>query len=194
MALRFTFRRNADKGLPATHTFEGPVHAGDGFRRRRHLKRSGHPDEAGGDDARGGRSPVSLSRSSPAVSTIVDHGISKLISRHAKLKLYRYEVLTYLCIWTYLLLERRGANQEGQIMQELPAPWCVEKIAGGFRVRDGNGRPIVWVYGQENPIRPDVMTLGEAKAMALRIAMLAELRRESEDFHVQAASLQQAAA
>ena len=142
----------------------------------------------------GGRSPVSLSRSSPAVSTIVDHGISKLISRHAKLKLYRYEVLTYLCIWTYLLLERRGANQEGQIMQESPAPWCVEKIAGGFRVRDGNGRPIVWVYGQENPIRPDVMTLGEAKAMALRIAMLAELRRESEDFHVQAASLQQAAA
>ena len=37
-------------------------------------------------------------------------------------------------------------------MQGLPAPWCVEKIAGGFRVRDGNGRPIVWVYGQENPI------------------------------------------
>ena len=38
------------------------------------------------------------------------------------------------------------------------------------------------------------MTLDEAEEMALRIAMLPELRRESEDFHVQAASLQQAAA
>ncbi len=79
-------------------------------------------------------------------------------------------------------------------MQALPAPWSVDKIAGGFRVRDGNGRPIVWVYGQENPIVSDAMTLGEAKEVALRIAMLPELRRESEDFHVQAAALQQAAA
>ena len=79
-------------------------------------------------------------------------------------------------------------------MQGLTAPWCVEKIAGGFRVRDGNGRTIVWVYGQENPIGPAAMTLDEAEEMALTIAMLPELRRESEDFHVQAASLQQAAA
>ena len=79
-------------------------------------------------------------------------------------------------------------------MQGFPAPWCVEKIAGGFRVRDGNGRPILWLYGRENPIGPAAMTLDEAEEMALRIAMLPELRRESEDFHVQAASLQQAAA
>ena len=78
-------------------------------------------------------------------------------------------------------------------MQGFPAPWCVEKIAGGFLVRDGNRRPIARVYGQENPIIPGAMTLGEAKEVALRIAMLPELRRESEDFHVQAASLQQAA-
>jgi hypothetical protein len=79
-------------------------------------------------------------------------------------------------------------------MQGLPAPWCVDKVAGGFRIRDGNGRPIVWVYGQENPIVPDAMTLDQAEEMALTIATLPEILRESEDFHVQAASLQQAAA
>jgi hypothetical protein len=79
-------------------------------------------------------------------------------------------------------------------MQGLLAPWCVQKIAGGFRVRDGNGRPIVWVFGQENPIRPDAMTLDQAEEMALTIATLPEILRESEDFHVKAASLQQVAA
>jgi hypothetical protein len=79
-------------------------------------------------------------------------------------------------------------------MQGLPAPWCVEKIAGGFRVHDGNGRPVVWVYGQENPIRPDAMTLDEAEEVALTIATLPEILTESEDFHVHAASLHQAAA
>ena len=79
-------------------------------------------------------------------------------------------------------------------MQGLPAPWCVDKVAGGFRIRDGNGRPIVWVYGQENPIVPDAMTLDQAEEMALTIPTLPEILRESEDFHVQAASLQQAAA
>ena len=62
------------------------------------------------------------------------------------------------------------------------------EVAGGFRVRDGNGRPIVWVYGQENPIRPDAMTLDQAEEMALTIATLPEILRESEDFHVQAAA------
>ena len=79
-------------------------------------------------------------------------------------------------------------------MQGLPAPWCVDKVAGGFRIRDGNGRPIVWVYGQENPIVPDAMTLDQAEEMALTIPTLPEILRESEDFHVRAASLQQAAA
>ena len=80
-------------------------------------------------------------------------------------------------------------------MQGLAAPWCVDKVAGGFRIRDGNGRPVVWVYGQENPIRPDAMTLDQAEEMALTIATLPEILRESEGFHVQAAaSLQHAAA
>jgi hypothetical protein len=79
-------------------------------------------------------------------------------------------------------------------MQGLPAPWCVERVAGGFRVRDGNGRPIVWVYGQENPNRPDAMTLDQAEEMALTIATLPEILRESEDFHLRATSIQQVAA
>jgi hypothetical protein len=90
--------------------------------------------------------------------------------------------------------ENSSNPPEGQSMQGLPAPWCVEKIAGGFRVRDRDGRPIVWVFGQENPIRPDAMTLDQADEMALTIATLPEILSESEDFHVKAASLQQAVA
>ena len=79
-------------------------------------------------------------------------------------------------------------------MQGFPAPWCVEKIAGGFVVCDENGRRIARVYGQENPILPDAMTLDQAEEMARTIATMPAILRESEDLHVQAASLQQAAA
>lgn len=79
-------------------------------------------------------------------------------------------------------------------MQRLRAPWCVEKIAGGFVVCDENGRRIARVYGQENPIVPDVMTLDEAEEMARTIATMPTILRESEDLRVQAASLPQAAA
>ena len=100
--------------------------------------------------------------------------------------------LLYPRIWIPAL--RGGVPTGGSTMQGLPAPLCVEKIAGGFRVHDGNGRPVVWVYGQENPIRPDAMTLDQAEEMALTIATLPGILRESEDVHVQATSLQQAAA
>ena len=72
-------------------------------------------------------------------------------------------------------------------MQELPAPWCVEKIAGGFRILDENRRPIVWVYGQQNPIRTDAMTMDQAEEMAVAIATLPEILTASEELHVQAA-------
>ena len=74
------------------------------------------------------------------------------------------------------------------------ASWRVEKVVGGFAVCDEHGRRIVRVYGQETPIVPDAMTLDQAEEMALTIATLPEILRESEDFHVQAASLQQVAA
>ena len=79
-------------------------------------------------------------------------------------------------------------------MHRLRAPWRIEKIAGGFVVCDENGRRIARVYGQENPIVPDAMTLDEAEEMARTIATMPTILRESEDLRVQAASLQQAAA
>ena len=79
-------------------------------------------------------------------------------------------------------------------MQGLRLPWCVEKIAGGFVVCDENGRRIARVYGQENPILPNAVTLDEAEEMARTIATLPVILRESEDLRVQVASLQQAAA
>jgi hypothetical protein len=41
----------------------------------------------------------------------------------------------------------------------------------------------VWVYGQQNPIRTDAMTMDQAEEMAVAIATLPELTA-SEDFHV----------
>ena len=67
-------------------------------------------------------------------------------------------------------------------MQGFPAPWCVEKIAGGFLVRGGNRRPIARVYGQQNPLVPGALTLHQAEEMALTIARLPEGLNESEDF------------
>ena len=49
------------------------------------------------------------------------------------------------------------------------------------------------VYGQENPIVPDAMTLDQAEEMARTIATMPAILRESEDLHVQAAWLKAAA-
>ena len=78
-------------------------------------------------------------------------------------------------------------------MQGFPAPWRVEKIPGGFLVRDRNKRPVAQVYGQEKPILPDAMTLDQAKEMALTLARLPEALSESEVFRTEVASLKRAA-
>ena len=89
--------------------------------------------------------------------------------------------------------ERRVPTRRVIQMQGFPAPWRVEKIPGGFLVRDRNKRPVARVYGQEKPILPDAMTLDQAKEMALTLARLPEALSESEVFRTEVASLKRAA-
>jgi hypothetical protein len=32
-------------------------------------------------------------------------------------------------------------------MKRFPAPWCVESIKGGFKVKDASGQALAYVYG-----------------------------------------------
>lgn len=67
-----------------------------------------------------------------------------------------------------------------------PTPWRVEKIPGGYTVRDATDRVLVRVYGQDEPIEGGVaaITLDEAEEMALTIAMLPQTLSESEKLHL----------
>jgi hypothetical protein len=62
----------------------------------------------------------------------------------------------------------------------------VEKIPGGYTVRDATDRVLVRVYGQDEPIEGGVaaITLDEAEEMALTIAMLPQTLSESEKLHL----------
>jgi hypothetical protein len=68
-------------------------------------------------------------------------------------------------------------NFENRSMTErrFPPPWTVEKIPGGLKVVDANGRSLAYVYSRETP--PDARTAGvltedEARRIASNIAKL----------------------
>ena len=63
-------------------------------------------------------------------------------------------------------------------MRRFPAPWRVEKIAGGFKVIDANGQSLAYVYSRETPEAAHmakVLTLDEARRIASNIAKLPSL-------------------
>jgi hypothetical protein len=60
-------------------------------------------------------------------------------------------------------------------MRRFPAPWTVEKIAGGFKVIDANGQSLVYVYSRETKDAANiarVLTEDEARRIAAHIAKL----------------------
>ena len=59
-------------------------------------------------------------------------------------------------------------------MAERSLPWRLEKVPGGYAVRDAKGMLIAHVYGQEFPGSIG-MTLEQAKEIASQIAKLPEL-------------------
>jgi hypothetical protein len=69
-------------------------------------------------------------------------------------------------------------NEQHGKKDHFPAPWTVEKIAGGFKVIDANGQSLAYVYSSENPndaFMRKVLTLDEARRIASNIAKLPDL-------------------
>jgi len=65
--------------------------------------------------------------------------------------------------------------------RRFPAPWTVEKIAGGFKVLDANGQALGYVYSRDTKDAADiVLTEDEARRIASNIAKLPELLGASE--------------
>jgi len=63
-------------------------------------------------------------------------------------------------------------------MRRFPPPWTVEQIPGGFKVLDGSGQSLAYVYGREIKADADiakVLTMDEARRIASNIAKLPAL-------------------
>ena len=58
--------------------------------------------------------------------------------------------------------------------RRFPAPWTVEQTPGGFKVLDGTGQALAYVYAAD-AIIANVLTTDEARRIAANIAKLPEL-------------------
>ena len=61
-------------------------------------------------------------------------------------------------------------------MRRFPPPWTAERIEGGFKVVDANGRALAYVYCREGDhLEAKVLTEDEARRIASNIAKLPRL-------------------
>jgi hypothetical protein len=59
--------------------------------------------------------------------------------------------------------------------RRFPPPWKIERIVGGYVVKDANGQSLAYVYGRESRADADkaqLFTLDEARRIATNIAKL----------------------
>jgi hypothetical protein len=67
--------------------------------------------------------------------------------------------------------------------RRLPPPWRVEKIPGGFVIRDANGHALAYVYSratETDAMQAKVLTDDEARRVAANIARLPQLLGQKE--------------
>ena len=67
--------------------------------------------------------------------------------------------------------------------RRLPPPWRVEKIPGGYVVRDPNGQALAYVYSratETDAMQAKVLTDDEARRVAANIARLPRLLGHQE--------------
>ena len=58
-------------------------------------------------------------------------------------------------------------------MRQFPPPWTIEEIEAGFKIVDGNGQTLAYVYGhvdQRDAAIAKALTLDEARWIASNIA------------------------
>jgi len=62
-----------------------------------------------------------------------------------------------------------------------PAPWRIVEMPTGFAVEDANGKQIGVFYGRapDSPGHTGIMTIDEARQMALDFAKLPELLKQN---------------
>jgi hypothetical protein len=56
--------------------------------------------------------------------------------------------------------------------RRFPPPWCADKIAGGYVVRDANGQALAYLYSRENLVeamQAKVLTADEARRIAREV-------------------------
>jgi hypothetical protein len=66
--------------------------------------------------------------------------------------------------------------------RRFPPPWTVERIPGGYVVKDATGQSLAYVYARETRADADmakVLTEDEARRIASNIAKLPELLARS---------------
>jgi hypothetical protein len=62
-----------------------------------------------------------------------------------------------------------------QSTRRFPPPWSIERIDGGYVVKDATGQSLAYVYGRESRADSDtakVLTMDEAQRIASNIAKL----------------------
>lgn len=66
--------------------------------------------------------------------------------------------------------------------RRFPPPWRYERIPGGWRVHDGTGRPVAYVYGDDaqHGAGSDKLTVEEGRRIAAQIARLPDLLKSRE--------------